>query len=138
MATKLRSLSKSWTKSKVTKFLKSKEKSFEGNVAAIDFGTTFCSLAYCVTGCDIETFKIDDYVDRVPTAILLKRRDQNEAITVDKIGFVAQQKYKDLPADKHEHFLYFECFKMQLRDENVSTVQHLHRYINFVYILMYM
>ena len=126
MATKLRSaLSKPWTKLKVTKFLKSKDKleNFEGNVAAIDFGTTFCSLAYCVTGCDIETLKIDGHFDRVPTAILLKRRYQNEAVTVDEIGFSAQEKYRDFPPEKHKDFLYFECFKMQLRDETVSITR---------------
>ena len=100
---------------------KSIKKDFEGNVAAIDFGTTFCSLAFCVTGCDIESLKINGVYDRVPTAILLKKkREQNDAITVIDIGFNAQQRYKNLPAGRYEDHLYFECFKMQLRDETVS------------------
>ena len=115
MATKLSSLNKSWT------ILKSKDKNFEGNVAAIDFGTTCCSLAYCFTGCAIESLKINGVYDRVPTAILLKKR-QNEVINVVDIGFNAQQRYKNLPAGRYEDHLYFECFEMQLRDESVSII----------------
>ena len=92
---------------------------FDGNVAAIDFGTTFCSLAYHVKGSKLESLKINETYDRVPNALLVVKKDQSLFEVVD-IGFLAQTKYKNIPAAKYDQYLYFECFKMQLRDESVS------------------
>ena len=91
---------------------------FSGNVAAIDFGTTFCSLSYQVAGYDRENLMISDTRDRVPTALLVKRKGVQ--IYVIEIGYAAQKKYKNIPISAYKDYLYFECFKMQLRDESVS------------------
>ena len=53
----------------------------DGNVAAIDFGTTFCSLAFTMArnpdlvdmrSVEINTVKLNGYYTRVPTVILLR------------------------------------------------------------------
>ena len=94
---------------------------FSGNVAAIDFGTTFCSLSYQVAGSgQRETLKINGTYDRVPTALLVKR--EGVQINVVDIGYVAQTKYKNLLRRAYRDYLYFECFKMQLRNESVSCI----------------
>ena len=91
---------------------------FTGNVAAIDFGTAFCSLSYQVSGWDRSTLCIHDTHDRVPSALLVKKK--GATIEVVDIGYSAQTQYKNLPKTKYKEYLYFECFKMQLRDENVN------------------
>ena len=56
----------------------------DGNVAAIDFGTTFCSLAFVTVGnpdlvdtrsVEINTVRLNGYYTRVPTVILLRERE---------------------------------------------------------------
>ena len=90
------------------------------NVAAIDFGTSFCSLSYSINGGNVEMLPINDNdKTRVPTAILLKRNREDDSILVIDIGGVAQQKHADLPKSEHKEHIYFECFKMQLRNEEV-------------------
>ena len=53
----------------------------DGNVAAIDFGTTFCSLAFATVGnpdlvdmrsVEINNVRLNGYYTRVPTVILLR------------------------------------------------------------------
>ena len=92
---------------------------FSGNVAAIDFGTTFCSLSYQVPGYERKTLEISsDDSERVPTALLVKRT--GSTIEVVEIGSKAQFMYKSIPNKNYNDYVYFECFKMQLRDESVS------------------
>ena len=91
---------------------------FTGNVAAIDFGTSFCSLSYQVSGWDRSILRIHDTYDSVLSALLVKK--EGTTIEVVDIGYPAQTKYKNLPKTKYKEYLYFECFKMQLRDENVN------------------
>ena len=63
-----------------------------GNVAAIDFGTTFCSLAYTTSTGTVEpspapkinTLQLNEYYGRVPTAILLKQRDDGNLQNIDE------------------------------------------------------
>ena len=88
------------------------------NVAAIDFGTTFCSLSYAINGGEIKMLDIYRNDNRVPTALLLKKNKDGSVLLID-IGVVAQQKYVQFSEDIHEEHLYFECFKMNLRDEEV-------------------
>ena len=90
---------------------------FTGNVAAIDFGT-FCSLSYQVSGWDRSILRIHDTYDSVLSALLVKK--EGATIEVVDIGYSAQSQYKMLPKTKYKEYLYFECFKMQLRDENVN------------------
>ena len=93
---------------------------FDEYVAAIDFGTSCCSLAFSLKGGErIENLTINENHVRVPTAILLKKNDDSSVSVVD-IGFVAQEQYKCLPPAQFIKRIYFECFKMQLRDAKVS------------------
>ena len=100
------------------------------NVAAIDFGTTHCSLAYSTAASADETssLKLDDYHARVPTAILLKKGKERlnsdgtvVAIecSVDSFGYAAQNKYQRLKRGDNRKFLYFERMKMRLQHEKV-------------------
>ena len=95
---------------------------FSGNVAAIDFGTTFCSLSYQVAGYERKNLMISGTHDRVPTALLVRRKGVQ--INVVEIGYAAQSKYKNIPRRAYRDYLYFECFKMQLRDESVSCMNY--------------
>ena len=88
-------------------------------IAAIDFGTTFCSLSYLDPDKgSTEIFKISQTYDRVPTALLVKRNELEDMKFVEiNIGYRAQSMYKNIPTARYKDYLYFECFKMQLRDD---------------------
>ena len=89
-------------------------------IAAIDFGTTFCSLAYTLSERDqIGNMGLNWVRERVPTAILLKKMP-DDTFTVNKFGYQAQEELADL-GGKLKDYLYFECFKMQLRGDVVSS-----------------
>lgn len=115
-----------------------------GNVAAIDFGTTFCSLAYTTgatneTEPEINTLKLNQYYSRVPTAILLKQKDdcslqnieddflviRSPVYEVKFFGFEAQDQHCKLRKADRKKCLYFERFKMSLQqDEVILLVNH--------------
>lgn len=99
-----------------------------GRVAAIDFGTGFCSLAYTLAKDDVisnipwplsSSYSISA---REPTALLLRK---NEAGTfkVHKFGSPAQNEITRLSTEELRNYLYFECFKMNLFREDVSTIK---------------
>ena len=111
-----------------------------GNVAAIDFGTTFCSLAY-TTGAragtvepEINTLKLNEYYLRVPTAILLKQTEDNcnlqnieedpvvrtPVYKVNSFGYHAQDQHRKLRSSDRQKCLYFERFKMDLQQDEVK------------------
>ena len=109
-----------------------------GNVAAIDFGTTFCSVAYTtvVTRYDgIATLKLNQVKSRVSTAILLKQNGSNSiqnfnaddpvirspVYEVDSFGYDAQKQHAKLRASERHKYLYFEHFKMYLHQDEVSV-----------------
>lgn len=84
-------------------------------VAAIDFGTTSCSLAYSIDG-TIENLDINSSKKRVPTAILLRKEAKNEC-NVERFGSVAQDTAIALSSPAHNGYHYFEFFKMHLHQE---------------------
>ena len=96
----------------------------EGNIAAIDFGTTYCSLAYTTEGDpNANCIKPDGYNSRVPTAILLKKKDtadSSASIPCAIIAFGSQANFhlRAKDADKH---LYFERMKMNLQHDPVRV-----------------
>ena len=91
-------------------------------IAAIDFGTTHCSLAYTLSDdTHIVNMGLNWAQERVPTAILLKRTGEG-SFTVEKFGTQAQDEISKLGMEQHE-YVYFECFKMKLRHEEVRLVQ---------------
>ena len=93
-----------------------------GNIAAIDFGTTSVSLAYTTLGNKlINTVKIDEdtYGYRVPNAILLKV-DSDDSFRVEGFGKNAQTRYMKIRRGEHIHYIYFERIKMILKRDKVS------------------
>lgn len=99
------------------------------NVAAIDFGTTHCSIAYTTAAADeTSSLKLNDYYTRVPTAILFKKGKEishdgsgvGVECTIDSFGYNAQDKYQRLKRRENANYLYFERMKMRLQHDKVS------------------
>ena len=91
-------------------------------IAAIDFGTTFVSLAYITSGDDkVNTLKLDSTFERVPNAILLKRVPGNKCV-VEDFGFKAQASYCKIRTSEQQNYIYFGKIKMLLERDEVSTV----------------
>lgn len=86
-----------------------------GFVAAIDFGTTYCSLAYSLQR-DTEIIKLplDGPHTRVPNAILIERGKN----TVEAFGYRAQTMFSQ--TKQREKYIYFERMKMILYRRKVS------------------
>lgn len=90
-----------------------------GNIAAIDFGTTSCSLAYSVAGdTKIRFLRLDEAdKERVPTTILL---DANGRV-VD-FGSNARRKFAQLSKEKKQYHHYFSEIKTTLQHDKVLSV----------------
>ena len=85
-------------------------------LAAIDFGTTYCSVAYIRKGCkDIVKLPLDGPRTRVPNAILIDKNTN----TVTAFGYRAQNQFS-LLKKRQEKFIYFERMKMILYRTKVS------------------
>lgn len=95
-----------------------------GNIAAIDFGTTNCSLAYITATDSVEEgpkrlpLNISFY--RVPTAILF-----NPEGAVDSFGYDARQQYLNLDDHERMEYAYFEQIKMDLQHDEVNLAIYL-------------
>ena len=91
-------------------------------IAAIDFGTTFVSLAYTTSGDDnVYTLKLHSTSERVPNAILLKRVPGNKCV-VEDFGSKAQASYCKIRTSEQQNYIYFERIKMLLERDEVSIV----------------
>ena len=95
------------------------------NIAAIDFGTTYCSLAIVTA---LEEFpiciKLDGYRPRVPNAILLKKESSDATsvcCSIKEFGPRAQDAHTKLMADTVDQYLFFERIKMNLQHDPVSV-----------------
>ena len=92
----------------------------KGNIAAIDFGTTFSTVAYTTSGTDLTNIlKIDGINERVPTAILLQRLTNGE-YKVAEFGYHAQSAYSKMRPSDRPNYIYFEQMKMILERDDVS------------------
>ena len=98
----------------------------EGNIAAIDFGTTYCSLAYTTEGDEgASCLRLEGYYARVPNAILLKKSDTSDrgdhAINweIKAFGSRAQVVYASSRSEDADKYLYFERVKMNLQHDQV-------------------
>lgn len=90
----------------------------EGNIAAIDFGTTYCSLAYTTRGDEkVSAFKLSDVFTRVPNALLLRKA--GDILEVAQFGYRAQEEYSRLRHTDRLNYLYFERMKMLLERDKV-------------------
>ena len=95
----------------------------DGNIAAIDFGTTSVSLAYTTKGDEkINTVILDaqEKTARDSNAVLLKR--EGKKITVEAFGNTARSRFTVMrkAGDYNSKYIYFERIKMLLRREKVS------------------
>ena len=88
----------------------------ECNIVAIDFGTTHCSVAYCMAGSNsVSLLPLDTNRNcRVPCSILI-----DGDFTVKAFGHHARKAYSALPADKKKTHYYFKELKMQLQHDEV-------------------
>jgi hypothetical protein len=90
-----------------------------GNIAAIDFGTSSCSVAYWMkddTKVRLLTLGSDDV--RVPTAILM---DSDGKIV--EFGKSARRKYAHLTKEKKQHHYFFNDIKMILQHDKVFKLK---------------
>ena len=88
------------------------------NIAAVDFGTTFCSVAFKLRhtpGKFVENIELEPGHKRTPTALLLQRCGE-QLYSVTDFGACAQEKVTTLlRTELQNDYLYFELFKMELR-----------------------
>ena len=94
----------------------------DGNIAAIDFGTTSVSLAYTTKGDDADlvntlVLNTENYSKRVPNAMLLKK--EGRKMTVAAFGNVARKRFTTMRPSQYKEHIYFERIKMLMRRENV-------------------
>ena len=99
--------------------------SFAGFIASIDFGTTFCGIAFAPCKEDIGVNLIKCPVDwpfgpkgietKVPTVILFDSKRNFQSF-----GYQAKREFSRLkPVDKQVYY-YFERFKMELHQKEVA------------------
>ena len=93
------------------------------NIAAIDFGTTSCSVAYCIDeDRKVRALRFSDDV-RFPSVILMDADGR-----VVEFGKNARKKYAHLPPDKKQHHHLFTEIKMNLQHDKVNNTIILMRY----------
>ena len=89
-----------------------------GNIAAIDFGTTNCSVAYITVRSGTEEgpqlLPLNSTYHRVPTAILFKPDG-----SIDSFGYDARAEYLNLANEDRLDYAYFEQIKMNLQHDKV-------------------
>ena len=102
----------------VAKRISRKEAGFRvpsNNIAAIDFGTTNCSVAYTVVGDKgLHLLPLNNTFTRVPTAILFASDG-----SVKAFGYDARTEYINLDAHERLQCAYFEQIKMNLQHDEV-------------------
>ena len=94
----------------------------DGNIAAIDFGTTSVSLAYTTKGDDkISVFPLGLDTEtkslRVLNVILFSAKGGN--VVVEAFGANARKKYGAMKQSDYSSYIYFERIKMLMRREKV-------------------
>ena len=107
----------------VAKRVPRKESGFRvpsGNIAAIDFGTANCSVAYTTIGSgpedELRRLPLNTTYYRVPTAILFKPDG-----TIDSFGHDARAEYLNLDDAERLEYAYFDQIKMNLQHDEVSN-----------------
>ena len=95
----------------------------DGNIAAIDFGTTSVSLAFTTKGDDkVSNFILDteEKSTRVPNAVLLKK-EEGKKISVAAFGSIARSRFTSMRKNDHSDYIYFERIKMLMKREKVKV-----------------
>ena len=106
----------------------------KGNIAAIDFGTTYVSLAYTTLHYkDVNTLPLDKGVDRRVSNSILLFKENPDTLRVCDIGSNAQNSYFRLRNKDKLNYIYFERIKMLLKKEKVSINNYYSCDNNFLY-----
>ena len=93
----------------------------KGNIAAIDFGTTYVSLAYTTLHYkDVNTLPLEKGVDRRVSNSILLFKEKPDTLRVCSIGSNAQISYFRLRNKDKLNYIYFERIKMLLKKEKVQ------------------
>ena len=93
-----------------------------GNIAAIDFGTSSISLAYTTKGdanVSMISFESSKKQLRSLNIILCKKETSENKITVAALGDQAANLYEKLKKDEYSEYIYFERIKMLMRRDQV-------------------
>jgi len=90
-----------------------------GNIAAIDFGTTNCSVAYTTSGSHPRMIPLNTTFNRVPAAILF-----NPEGAISSFGPNARHEYLNLDQEDKMKYAYFEQIKMGLQHDEVLLDTH--------------
>ena len=92
----------------------------DGNIAAIDFGTTSVSLAYTTKGDDkIQTLFLDTKKNtRILNVVLLKK--EGERVNVEAFGSNAKKVFAALRSSHYSDYIYFERIKMLMKRDKVQ------------------
>ena len=93
----------------------------DGNIAAIDFGTTSVSLAFTTKGDGkINTLKFgtEAHSTRIPNAVLFKKEGLKLRVTA--LGSTARKKFGSLRPSDYSAHVYFERIKMLMKRDKVS------------------
>ena len=107
----------------------------KGNVAAIDFGTSFCSVAFATVknpdlvdarSVDITFMKLNSYYTRVPTVILLRELESKSSASCDDLpvsrtcdyevvsfGYDAMTQLSSLKSSQWSKYLYIKMTLLQ-------------------------
>ena len=94
----------------------------DGNIAAIDFGTTSVSLAYTTKGDkEISTLTLDTKAKalRILNVILIKKEEGGE-VNVIAFGGDARKRFTQLRTSEYKNYIYFERIKMLMKREEVQ------------------
>ena len=95
----------------------------DGNIAAIDFGTTSVTLAYTTRGDkEVNTLVLnnENFDTRVPNAILLRK--DGASFTMSSFGQEARTNYTRMRSNDRKNHVYFERIKMLMKREEVHIL----------------
>ena len=92
----------------------------DGNIAAIDFGTTSVSLAFTTKGDkDVVTLPLDIKTKSTRTLNVILLKKEGAGIEVDAFGEYAKKKFGVIKPLEYTNYIYFERIKMLMRKERV-------------------
>ena len=97
----------------------------DGNIAAIDFGTTSVSLAYTTKGDDkVNTLALDSETKSVRVLNVILLSTKKGKVAVEAFGANAQKKYKIMKQSDYSSYIYFERIKVLLGRDQVCLNKH--------------
>ncbi|XP_011410276.1 PREDICTED: heat shock 70 kDa protein 12A-like [Amphimedon queenslandica] len=97
-----------------------------GNIAAIDFGTSSISLAYTTKGdanVSMISFESSKKQERSLNIILCKKVASENKIRVEALGDKAATLYQKLRKEEYSEYIYFERIKMLMRRDQKSITR---------------